>query len=326
MAQNMQNRGLWTKPTGPRRNTGRGRKNKRLEEAGDEDENVIDSKDGRENKRLREAGDEDKNVIDTKDHKFVSGGGEEEVPSLKTLELNQEIKDSWSSEPGLGERYIQQLPPGTIVFTRQDAAVFASPEFNGVRRVDILVREHARGKGQGGACFRAAANNLLRGSCNRLQLDHICTGDDFQRLKKMVQNLPGMLCQPTIGGWERTHGTWMVTRLSENGHNDEQEDKEDKEKKDEKEEESGGGGGGSEKEGGGEGAQGGGGGSEKEGGGEGAQGGGGGSEEEEEEEKKGKRKRARAIDEEEEPDEAGKESRPQRRRRTIESDKDSDDE
>jgi hypothetical protein len=53
MAENMQNRGIWTKPTGPRRNTGR--KKKRHAEAGDEDENVIDTKDGRKNKRLREA-------------------------------------------------------------------------------------------------------------------------------------------------------------------------------------------------------------------------------------------------------------------------------
>ena len=314
MAENMQNRGIWTKPTGPRRNTGR--KKKRHAEAGDEDENVIETKDGRKNKRLREAGDKDEKgkglwmteggydmVKETEDQKSVSaggggsggGGGGGGVLNLKISELNQDLKESWSSEPGFGKGYINQLPPETLVLTLKNAAVFASPERRGVRKVDILVREHDRGKGEGGACFRAAANELLRGSCRALQLDHVCEGNDFLRLLSMVQKLPGgMVCKPTIGGF-KPHGTWMIMRVNAD-------------------ENTGGGGGG-------------GGGSEEEEDADDDDDDG----EEEEEKKKGKRKRARAIsesdEEEEEAEEAEKEEeKGERKRVRIESDKASDDE
>ena len=133
---------------------------------------------------------------------------------MKISELNQDLKESWSSEPGFGKGYINQLPPETLVLTLKNAAVFASPERKGVRKVDILVREHDRGKGEGGACFRAAANELLRGSCRALQLDHVCEGNDFLRLLSMVRKLPGgMVCKPTIGGF-KPHGTWMIMRVN----------------------------------------------------------------------------------------------------------------
>ena len=132
--------------------------------------------------------------------------------------LTQELRDSWQDEPGLGRQYVANLKEGTLVYRYKGAAVFAGPEKDGVRKVDLLVREEARGQGQGGACFRAAAQHLLQGTCKTLRLDHVCKGDDFKRLKGMMQSLEdsveGLKCIPSVGGWSR-NGTWCVQRKKE---------------------------------------------------------------------------------------------------------------
>jgi GNAT superfamily N-acetyltransferase len=142
--------------------------------------------------------------------------------------LTQELRDSWQDEPGLGRQYVATLKEGTSVYTYKGAAVFAGPEVAGVRKVDLLVREEARGQGQGGACFRAAAQHLLQGTCKTLRLDHICKGDDFKRLKGMMKSLEdsveGLKCIPSVGGWGR-NGTWCVQRKKEGEEGTDEADK-----------------------------------------------------------------------------------------------------
>ena len=135
----------------------------------------------------------------------VSGNGVVIHPDCLTEQLATEaIAQEWKQHSGHGIgnifKNIIQPNPGTLIFIRGKSAYVLVEPLEGVsgkRRVHVLVDQRHRNQGHGKKIFHQVAKIILENTeyhTKILELDVKATKKDRERLKNIVESIPGIKC------------------------------------------------------------------------------------------------------------------------------------